>query len=343
MAALGMARALLVREDVTVVGVAAAHRRPAPAEWTPPIPVPHLRLPRPLLYESWHRLRRPLVESATGPVSVIHATTLAMPPRSAPIVMTVHDLAFVHEPSHFTTRGLRFFTRGMELALAEADAIVCPSEATRADAIAAGFEAQRTRVIPLGVDIPQVTEAQTKDVRKKHGLDRPFVLWTGTIEPRKNLPRLVEAFRSLEADIDLALVGPEGWNEDLQTLIAGLEERIRVLGFVPHSELGALYAAAEVFCFPSLLEGFGFPVLEAMAQGTPVVTSAGTSTEELAGDAGVLVDPRDVGSIADGLRRVIEDEQLAARLAEAGRERAATYTWNRTAASLIDLYREVAG
>ena len=307
------------------------------------MPVRHLRLPRPLLYESWHRLRRPRVESATGPVSIIHATTMAMPPRSAPIVMTVHDLAFVHEPSHFTPRGLRFFHRGMQLALSEADAIVCPSEATRSDAIDAGFDAQRTRVIPLGVDAPEVTEAQIRDVRKKHGLDRPYILWTGTIEPRKNLPRLVEAFRSLETDIDLALVGPEGWNEDLQALIAGLEGRIRVLGFVPHSELGALYAAAQVFCFPSLLEGFGFPVLEAMAQGTPVVTSAGTSTEELAGDAGMLVDPLDAGSIATGLRKVIEDEELAARLAQAGKARAATYTWSRTAASLVDVYREVAG
>ena len=307
------------------------------------MPVRHLRLPRPLLYESWHRVRWPRVESATGPVSVIHATTMAMPPRSVPIVMTVHDLAFLHEPSHFTSRGLRFFRRGLQLAVAEADAIVCPSEATRSDAIDAGFDAQRTRVISLGVDAPDVTEAQIRDVRKKHQLDRPYILWTGTIEPRKNLPRLVEAFRSLKTDIDLALVGPEGWNEDLQALITGLEGRIRVLGFVPHSELGALYAAAQVFCFPSLLEGFGFPVLEAMAQGTPVVTSAGTSTEELAGDAGVLVDPLDAGSIAAGLRKVIEDEELAARLAQAGKARAATYTWSRTAASLVDVYREVAG
>lgn len=342
-AALGMARALLERDDVTIVGVAAAHRGPAPAGWRPPIPVRHLRLPRPLLYETWHRLRWPSVESATGPVSVIHATTMAMPPKRAPIVMTVHDLAFLREPSHFTARGLRFFTRGLELALRETEVIVCPSEATRADAVAVGFDPHRTRVIPLGVDIPEVTDGQMQEVRAKHGLDRPYILWTGTIEPRKNLPRLIEAFRSIETEIELALVGPEGWNEDLQGLIKGIEDRVRVLGFVPHRELGALYAAAEIFCFPSLLEGFGFPVLEAMAQGTPVVTSAGTSTEELAGDAGILVDPLDAGAIAQGLRSVLEDEDLAARLREAGRARAATYTWSRTARSLVDVYREVAG
>ena len=257
--------------------------------------------------------------------------------------MTVHDLAFLHEPSHFTPRGLRFFKRGMQLALAEADAIVCPSEATRADAIEAGFDAARTRVIPLGVDIPTAAAGAIESVRKKHGLYRPYVLWIGTIEPRKNLPRLIEAFRKLDTEIDLALVGPEGWNEDLQGLIKGLEGRVRVPGFVPHSELGALYAGAEVFCFPSLLEGFGFPVLEAMTQGTPVVTSAGTSTEEIAGDAGVLVDPLDVGSIAEGLRSVLEDGALAARLGEAGRARAATYTWARTAELLVDVYREVSG
>src|SRR5687768_4404497 len=153
-AALGMANALRSRGEVELVGVAAAHKDPAPEEWRPPIEVRHLPLPRPLLYESWHRLRWPPVQRATGEVSVIHATTIAMPPRSAPVAMTVHDLAFLHEPTHFTRRGLRFFNRGLDLALEQADVVVCPSEATRRDVLKAGFDEARTRVVPLGVDAP---------------------------------------------------------------------------------------------------------------------------------------------------------------------------------------------
>ncbi len=341
-AALGMARSLNARDDVDVVGVAAAHHSPAPAAWAPPVEVRHLSLPRPLLYESWHRLRRPGVESATGEVQVIHATTIAMPPRRSPVVMTMHDLAFLHEPAHFTPRGLRFFRRGLELALQEADVIVCPSEATRADCERVGFEPRRLRVIPLGVDAAAATPQQIEDVRRRHNLTKPYVLWTGTIEPRKNLPRLLQAFRSLDTEADLALAGPKGWNEDLEPLIADLEGRVRPLGFVPHPDLGPLYAGAEAFCFPSLLEGFGFPVLEAMAQGTPVVTSKRTSTEEVAGEAGVLVDPLDPSSIAEGLRSVLEDVTLARKLAEAGRARAANYSWSKTAEGLADVYREAA-
>lgn len=341
-AAIGMARGLKELASVDVVGVAAAHRRPAPRTWTPPIEIHHLRLPRPALYESWHRLRRPSVERATGDVSVIHATTIAMPPRTAPLVMTVHDLAFLHEPEHFTTRGLRFFNRGLNLALKEADLIVCPSEATRRDCERLGFAPDRLRVIPLGVDAGAAGAREQAGVRHRYGLTGEYLLWTGTIEPRKNLPRLLEAFRSLDTDLQLVLAGPEGWNEDLGKLVEDLGARVRRLGFVPYTDLAPLYAGARAFCFPSLLEGFGFPVLEAMVQGTPVVTSRGTSTEEIAGEAAVLVDPRDVSSIAQGLRRVLEDANLAEKLGKAGAERASTYTWRATATALTDVYREVA-
>jgi glycosyltransferase involved in cell wall biosynthesis len=226
--------------------------------------------------------------------------------------------------------------------LQEADLIVCPSEATRDDCIEAGFDEALLRVIPLGVEIRSAGPEQIAAVRKRHGLTRPYILWTGTIEPRKNLPRLLEAFRSLDTDRDIALAGPKGWNEDLEKLASDLRDRVKVLGFVPHADLGPLYAGADLFCFPSLLEGFGFPVLEAMAQGTPVVTSKGTSTEEIAGVAGVLVDPLDPSSIGEGMRSLLEDETLRTRLSTAGRERASTYTWARTVQGLTDVYREVA-
>jgi glycosyltransferase involved in cell wall biosynthesis len=341
-AGIGMARTLSARRDVDLVGVSARHSSPPRPEWRPQVTVVSLPLPRVVLYEAWHLLRRPSVERATGHVDIVHATTLAIPPRSAPLVVTIHDLAFLHQPSHFTRRGRSFFRRGLDLARKDADLVLCPSETTAQDCSRHGFDKSRLRVVPMGIDRPEATESEIEAARDRYRLRRPYLLWTGTIEPRKNLTRLVEAFAALEHDLDLALVGPSGWNEDLDRLLAGMRDRIRILGFVPERELAALYGGATVFCFPSLLEGFGFPVLEAMAQGTPVVTSSGTSTEEIAGGAAVLVDPRDTDSIADGIRSVLNDESLARKLSEAGPHRAARFTWERTAEELVKIYREVA-
>ncbi len=341
-AALALARELARDPQLDVVGIAAAHSGPPAQEWLPSVPVGHLPLPRLALYESWQVLRRPRVKRA----DVIHATGVAMPPRSAPIVLTVHDLAFVHFPEHYSRAGRRFFNRNLELGRLEADVVLCSSLATLADCRDAGFEASRLRHVPLGVDAEVADAAAVERVRATYALERPYVLWTGTLEPRKNLPGLLEAYGRLDADVDLVLVGPRGWKEDLEPHIATLpeprRERVRRLGFVPRTDLGPLYAGASAFCFPSLLEGFGFPVLEAMVQGTPVVTSAGTSTAELAGDAGLLVDPRDPAGIAAALERVLTDETLAEQLRRAGPARAAEYTWARSAQLVKDAYFEVA-
>ncbi len=344
-AAVELARALDRRDDVEVVGVSALHRSPPPAPWTPPIPTRPLPLPRLALYESWHVLRRPAVERAAGPVDVIHATGIAMPPASRPIVLTLHDLAFVDHPELFSRAGLRFFRRALELALAEAALVLCSSLATLARCRDVGFEPGRLRHVPLGVAARPATPSDVERVRRAYALERPYVLWVGTIEPRKNLGRLLEAFALLEGDVELALVGPRGWSEDVEARLAamppGPRGRVRRLGWAPEQDLPGLYAGAAVFCFPSLLEGFGFPVVEAMAQGTPVVTSLGTSTEELVeGGAGLAVDPRSPDAIATALRRVLDDSALARRLAEAGRVRARTYTWERTASLVVGAYAD---
>ena len=145
--------------------------------------------------------------------------------------------------------------------------------------------------------------------RRRHGLDGPYVLWVGTIEPRKNLPALLDAFASLpERDARSGAGRPAGVEQDLDHRLRRLGDRVAgPSASCPPSELRALYAGASVFCFPSLQEGFGLPVLEAMAQGTPVVTSRGTATEEVVGDAGVLVEPRDVAAMAEALGGLLDD------------------------------------
>jgi glycosyltransferase involved in cell wall biosynthesis len=329
--------------EVDLVGVAARHSTPATASYEPPIPVEQLPLPRPVLYETWHGLRRPRVERATGPVDLVHATGVAVPPRSKPLVVTVHDLAYLHDERHFTRHGIRFFRRALELTRRDADLVLCSSQATFDDCARNGVGRERLRLIPLGVRATRAVPSAVDATRTRRGLGRPYVLFVGTLEPRKNLPVLVDAFARLDrADLDLVIVGPAGWGEDIGPRVAALGDRVKLLGFVVDEELAALYAGAAVFCYPSLLEGFGLPVLESMAQGTPVVTSSGTATEELvAGGAGLAVDPRSPDGIAEALAAVLDDPTLAAGFRAAGLRRVAEHTWERTARLTIDAYREV--
>ena len=341
-AAIELARALDARDDVDVIGVAARHSQPPAADWQPPIEVRHLWPPRNLLYELWHA-RAPVakVERATGAVDVVHATGVAYPRTDAPVVVTIHDLAFLDDPTRVTKHGFRFFSRATALARAHARLVLCSSEATKAHCLAEGFDAAKLCTVPLGVTATPATPDEVARVRAKYGLTHPYVFFSGTVEPRKNLPRLLRAFAKVKrTDVDLVLSGPQGWNESLRADLAPIEARVHTLGFIDRTELFALHAGAEVFCYPSIKEGFGLPVLEAMVQGTPVVTSAVTSTAEVAGDTGVLVDPFDEQAIADALDRVLDDPALAQRLGHAGQERAQTFTWARTAELTVAAYRE---
>jgi glycosyltransferase involved in cell wall biosynthesis len=344
-AALRTVDALRARPGLDLVGVAARHDGPPPDPFVPSIPVRHLALPRPVLYETWHALGRPLVESATGPVDVVHATGVAVPGTRAPLVVTVNDLAFLADPSQATKHGNRFFRRATELTKRRAVRVIVPSEATAIECRDAGIDPARIRVVPLGVEMPGDDCADVDAVRERMGLDRPYLLFVGTIEPRKNLAAVVAAATALDGrDVDLAIVGPDGWNEDLAERLRpldGTSVRVRRLGFVADADLGALYAGCTAFCYPSLREGFGLPVLEAMAHGAPVVTSAGTSTEEVAGDAALLVDPRDDADVAAAVKRVVDDEELADDLRARGRARAALFPWSKTAELTHEVYREV--
>ena len=336
-----LAAALDARADVEVVGFAARHRQPAPAAWRPPVGVRHLPLPRPLLHETWHALRRPHVELATGPVDLCHAVGGAIPASRAPLIVTVHDLAWRHLPELFTRQGRRFFARSLALVREQAEQVHVPSQATLADCTDAGIDAARLRLVPWGVTVTDPTPEDVAAARGRFGLPERYVVCVGTLEPRKNLRGLLEAWRRLaRADVGLVVVGPVGWGDapDLSTPVPN----VTMTGFVDAGTRDALYRGAVASCYPSTFEGFGLPVLESMALGCPVVTSSGTSTEELvAGGAGLAVDPRDPDAIAGALASLLDDPDLRVRLIGAGRTRAKEHTWERAADRTVAGYQEV--
>ncbi len=345
--AVDLGAALSRLEGLHVTGVAARHRSDPPADFQPTVPTVHHRLPRPLLYEAWSRGPRPRIRTWRD-TDVVHSTTLVVPPLSgAPLVASVHDLAFRRHPDRFPPRARRLFERAWRRVLERADAVVCPSVATSADLRAGGLEADRLHVIPLGHDPLTVDEDEVRGVVDRYGLEDQYVLATGTLEPRKNLPTLVAAYGRVAArhDVQLVLAGPRGWGESVDRVLEPLpraqRERVVVTGQVPTRDLAALYRGATVFCYPSLLEGFGLPVLEAMSYGAPVITSSGTATEEVAGGAAVTIDPSSVDELADALDCLLGDDAARRSLSEAGLQRSRSFSWDQVAEAVCDVYRRV--
>ena len=350
-AALGVVRALRTAGSFDLVGVGPAGELRRPRSWspsalpdapfTPPVPVARLPLPVPVLYDSWARSGRPSIEAATGPVDVVHLTVpLRAAVGRAPLVATVNDLFPLQQGMHPDGRGARLMRAGLHWIRDTAARVIVPSRATFEDCLDAGFDEAQLRVVPYGVEPVDLDDAYAAEVARSRGLNGPYVLFVGTLEPRKNLSTLLDAMRRLERpEVTLALAGPAGWGGADE--LPEMPFPVARLGFVPAEELAALMRASAVFCFPSLAEGFGLPVLEAMAAGAAVVTSATTSTAEVAGDAALLVDPTDAAALGVAMARVLDDDELSARLRSLGREQAARSTWAECARRTGDVYREV--
>lgn len=333
-AALEVARELSCREELDLVGVAGRHRRPPTEGFEPTIPVARLPIGGPILYETWTRLTWPLVESVVEGADLVHSTSIIAAATSLPLVATVHDVAFLRHPEFFTDRGNRVFRRSLNILRERASLVLCSSTSTLNDCAAVGFERERLRHVPLGVTRHEITDEDRMRVRRAYGLPSEFILFVGTLEPRKNLARLVQSLELIPDAPPLVVVGMQGWGDQL----APTSHPVLFTGFVPSGDLPAIYEACSLFVFPSILEGYGLPVIEAMAHGAAVVTAAATATEEVAGGAAVLIDPLDVDSIADGIQRGIasRDELRAKSLA-----RASQVTWADTANLTLRAYRDV--
>jgi glycosyltransferase involved in cell wall biosynthesis len=338
-ATLRLARELLTQGDIELAFVAGRHRTPPAPEWMPPGPVQMLPIARPWLYETWLRWGWPRVESVASDADVVHSTAGIPAGTRLPHVVTLHDVAFLRRPDRLTRHGARVLTRAVDRARS-ASMVACPSNTVRDDLIGHGFDADRVAVVPWGVDPIDVDDDDRHRVRQRFDLPERFVLAVATLEPRKNLRRLIEAMAARDEPLPLVVAGAAGWGGVVAELSSATKRcDVRFLGHVERADLLPLLALAEVLAYPSEEEGFGLPVLEAMAVGTAVVTSAGTATQDVAGGAAVLVDPFEVASIAAGIDEAV---RLRTQLEAAGRRRAEEFTWSATAAAMIEVYRRAA-
>jgi glycosyltransferase involved in cell wall biosynthesis len=299
----------------------------------------------------WQRARLPLpVEAWVGPVALFHATDFVLPPTrpTTRTVLTVHDLSFVRVPGAASPNLKRYLDQVVPRSVRRADHVLADSQATKDDLIALyGAAPEKISVLLSGVN-PRFKPTQDETIRARYKLgEAPFVLAVGTVQPRKNYERLIQAFANLPPDLSgvhLGIAGGQGWLQgpiyaSVEKL--GLQHRVHFIGFAADEDLPALYSAARCLAFPSLYEGFGLPILEAMACGTPVLTANVSSLIEVAGQAALLVDPQSVEQIGAGLCRLLTDEALRTDLVARGFAQAKQFTWERAASQLLTLYRRL--
>jgi glycosyltransferase involved in cell wall biosynthesis len=302
-------------------------------------------------------IRIPLTHSAElrkHPGDVLHVQFTAPPFAPCPVVVSIHDLSFEHLPQTFNRRSRTQLRLTVRHSAKRAARILSLSEHTRRDIIETyGITPQRVTAIPLAAPAhfgPISDNRELQRVRHNYGIDRDYILSVGSIQPRKNLARLVRAYASLrgEGSADklprLVLVGKCAWLYD-KTLRAldetNVKDAVILTGYVPERDLPALYSGALCFVYPSYFEGFGLPPLEAMKCGAPVVVGNKTSLPEVVGDAALTVDPFDIEAIAGAIRRVINDPALRRELSVKGQERANEFNWRETAKKTLAVYHEV--
>ncbi len=292
------------------------------------------------LLHSANVVGRPILDFLLRGTQVFHAGNLVRrTPGRARLTATIHDLTSWIMPEVHTPSTLRADMSFAERILKPADGLIAVSENTRQDAIRMlGIRPEKIRTIHSGV-APEYFDAPQQQRAK------PYVLFVGTVEPRKNLGTLLDAWRSLTPDVrehfDLLIAGPKGW--DSSGTMARVRQEANYLGYVPEAEMPGLVAGASVFVYPSLYEGFGFPVVQAMAAKVAVLSSRTSCLPEIAGDAAVYVDPRSASEMAAQLTRLLESPEERFRLAQMGRARAECYRWERCAKESLAFFHEVAG
>ncbi|MFZ5366153.1 MAG: glycosyltransferase family 4 protein [Patescibacteria group bacterium] len=303
----------------------------------------------PLLLEFlWNRLHLVPIETFTGKLDIFHSSDWLEPPARCPKVTTIHDLAIFKYPETFVPRGghdiVSNLKRKLEWVKKESKLIIAVSESTKKDIVEIlGIPEERIRVIyeACNTEFTERAKENTEKVKRKYGIEGDYILAVGTLEPRKNLKRVIEAFSLLTGSVPVTLViaGKFGWGTEISNDKFQMTN-IKLLGYVPKEDLPALYAGAQVFVYPSLYEGFGLPILEAMACGCPVVTSNVSSMPEVAGEAAILVDPLNVEDITLGIIKALKNRK---ELIRKGLKRSVKFSWEKTAQETLRVYQKAYG
>ncbi len=324
-------------------------------QWPEDAPVREVELPLPPVWVTrlWQRLRLPLpLEHFTGQLSVSHGPDFVIPPSRAPSVVTIHDLSFLVAPQYAHPRLRAYLTAAVPRSLQRTSAVIAVSEQVRREVIEYyNLPPKQVVAIPHGVTsgLTAPPDDQAQRTLARLGVREPYFLMVGTIEPRKNHLAALQAFTLLASrypGLSLVIAGRPGWlSEPIMQALSELSARlpVRYLGLVADADLPALYARSLALVYPSWYEGFGLPVLEAMACGTAVITSEGGAPAELAGDAALAVPPDRPEALAEAMERIVSDSALRGRLAKEGRRRAAGFSWERAARQHLELYRRLAG
>jgi glycosyltransferase involved in cell wall biosynthesis len=309
------------------------------------------RLPttNPLARIWWEQLVAPLLLLRDRPAALLCPLNVVPLLAPCPTVVTVHDLAFLRFNLH-TPAKRRYLSLLTRLSVKRATHVITVSEFTRREVLDLLHVApNRVTAIPNGrkEDFAPVAAPEVDRFREQHGLPPRFLLSVGTLEPRKNMATLIRAYAHAKDQLDLPLLigGGKGWlYDEIFALVRelGLEQAVRFIGFIPRDELQLYYASATAFVYPSLYEGFGLPLLEAMAVGTPVVTSDAGASIEVAGDAALIVPARDVAQMAQALVRVTHDAELRAELRTRGLSQAQRFSWEDAAQATLDVLRRAA-
>ena len=282
---------------------------------------------------------------------LFHTCKLLNPPRRAKLTATVHDLTCWLLPETHSQVNVAADRLFAERILQRADALIAVSEATRADAVRIlNLPAEKIRVIHHGIAEPffHVKPDDTQAVRSRHGLARPYLLFVGTIEPRKNIERLLNAYQALppttREEFDLVLAGPPGWGQsEILARLRSPSPGIRYLGYIAEGDLPGLVAGGTAFVYPSLYEGFGFPVAQAMAAGTPVITSCVSALPEIAGGAALLIEPQSETALRDAMQEMLTSPSRRERSIALGRENARRFTWSECARQSLRFFQDVVG
>jgi glycosyltransferase involved in cell wall biosynthesis len=309
------------------------------------------KVPGRLVQQLWKWVDWPPFDLFSGPADLFHFPNFIIPPQPrGKAVVTIHDMSFHRFPQFTETRNLSFLSHAIAHTARRADAIITDSHFS-ANEISACLGVEKSRVFPIHLGISPTLQAPPLetlvDLRRRHKLDKPYLLTVGTIEPRKNIPLLLDLFEHFrDFDGDLVIAGMPGWKcapifERMKT--SPVANRIRYLDYLPESDLPALYAGAAAFVFPSFYEGFGFPPLEAMACGTPVVASRGGSLPEVLGEAASFPLTWDVEEWRGAVRQILSDSTLRQTLVERGLRQVSRYRWSETARQTWQVYRQVAG